>query len=93
MPTILVVDDEPRIRDVVEYALTREGYDVIAASNGEEALKKLDCALVDLIVLPFGTGLGVYALWALLTNEGRRLFEVHGSGGSEGSGGFGSQLS
>jgi hypothetical protein len=27
-------------------------------------------------VLPFGTGLGVYALWALLTNEGRRLFEV-----------------
>ena len=36
----------------------------------------LALALVDLIVLPFGTGLGVYALWALLTNEGRRLFEV-----------------
>lgn len=51
----------------------------------------LALALVDLIVLPFGTGLGVYALWVLLTNEGRRLFEVHGPGGSEGSGGFRSQ--
>ena len=37
----------------------------------------LALALVDLIVLPFGTGLGVYALWVLLTNDGRRLFEVH----------------
>ena len=37
----------------------------------------LALALVDLVVLPFGTGLGVYALWALLTNDGRRLFEVH----------------
>ena len=36
----------------------------------------LALALVDLIVLPFGTALGVYALWALLTNEGRRLFEA-----------------
>jgi len=26
-------------------------------------------------VLPFGTALGAYALWILLTNEGRRLFE------------------
>jgi hypothetical protein len=36
----------------------------------------LALALVDLVVLPFGTALGIYALWALLTNEGRRLFEV-----------------
>lgn len=34
----------------------------------------LALALVDLVVLPFGTALGIYALWALLTNEGRRLF-------------------
>jgi ABC-type xylose transport system permease subunit len=40
----------------------------------------LALALVDLVVLPFGTGLGIYALWALLTNDGRRLFEVHTSG-------------
>jgi hypothetical protein len=39
----------------------------------------LALALVNLVVLPFGTGLGVYALWTLLTNEGRRLFELAGS--------------
>ena len=36
-------------------------------------------ALVDLVVLPFGTALGVYALWVLLTNEGRHMFEVTGA--------------
>jgi hypothetical protein len=35
----------------------------------------LALALVNLLVLPFGTALGVYALWVLLTDEGRRLFE------------------
>ncbi|HVJ22055.1 MAG TPA: response regulator transcription factor [Polyangiaceae bacterium] len=51
MPTILVVDDEPRIRDVVEYALGREGFDVVAANNGEEALDKVRAGGIDLIVL------------------------------------------
>jgi hypothetical protein len=35
----------------------------------------LALALVNLLVLPFGTVLGVYALWILLKDEGRRLFE------------------
>ena len=35
----------------------------------------LALAVVDLLVLPFGTALGAYALWVLLTNDGRRLFE------------------
>jgi len=35
----------------------------------------LGLAVVNLLVFPFGTALGVYALWTLLTNEGRRLFE------------------
>lgn len=35
----------------------------------------LGLAVVDLIVLPFGTALGIYALWVLLADEGRRLFE------------------
>lgn len=39
----------------------------------------LALALADLVVLPFGTALGIYALWTLLTNEGRRLFEIAGS--------------
>ena len=36
----------------------------------------LGLAVVNLLVLPFGTALGAYALWVLLTNEGRRLFEI-----------------
>lgn len=35
----------------------------------------LALALVNLLVLPFGTALGAYALWVLLTDGGRRLFE------------------
>ena len=35
----------------------------------------LALAVVNLLVLPFGTALGVYAMWVLLTDEGRRLFE------------------
>ncbi len=35
----------------------------------------LGLAVVNLLVLPFGTALGGYALWVLLNDEGRRLFE------------------
>jgi hypothetical protein len=38
-------------------------------------LLSLALAVVDLPVLPFGTALGAYAMWVLLTNEGRRLFD------------------
>lgn len=37
----------------------------------------LGLALVNLLILPFGTALGVYALWVLLAEEGRRLFEYN----------------
>lgn len=46
---ILVVDDEPTIRDVVERYLHREGYETIAAADGEEALERAPDA--DLVVL------------------------------------------
>jgi hypothetical protein len=36
----------------------------------------LALAVTNLVVLPFGTALGIYALWVLLTNEGRRMFET-----------------
>ena len=35
----------------------------------------LGLAVVNMLLLPFGTALGAYALWILLTDEGRRLFE------------------
>jgi DNA-binding response OmpR family regulator len=37
-PVVLVVDDEPMVRDVLEQYLTREGFEVLTASNGAEAL-------------------------------------------------------
>ena len=35
----------------------------------------LGLGIVNLLVFPFGTALGAYALWVLLTHEGRHLFE------------------
>ena len=35
----------------------------------------LGLAVANLLLLPFGTALGIYALWVLLTNDGRRLFD------------------
>ena len=37
----------------------------------------LGLAVVNLPILPFGTALGIYALWILLTNAGRHLFDPH----------------
>jgi len=39
----------------------------------------LPLAIVNLLVFPFGTALGAYALWILLANDGRRLFETSAS--------------
>lgn len=49
--TILIVDDEPRIRDFVRMNLELEHYRVIEASNGLEALEKLREYLPDLVIL------------------------------------------
>jgi hypothetical protein len=38
-------------------------------------LMALGLAIGNMILLPFGTALGAYACWALLNEEGRRLFE------------------
>ena len=47
---ILVVDDDPLIRETSALVLVKEGYDVRASSEGFEALVKLRTALPDLII-------------------------------------------
>jgi len=49
--TILVVDDEPDLLHAVRLYLEMEGYQVVTATNGQQALDKLRTKLPDLIVL------------------------------------------
>ncbi|GBE18141.1 MAG TPA: response regulator transcription factor [Euryarchaeota archaeon] len=51
MTKIMVVDDEPDITFIVKETLTREGYDVIVANNGKEALEKIKSEDPDLVLL------------------------------------------
>jgi hypothetical protein len=37
-------------------------------------------AVVDLVLLPFGTGLGIYALWSLLNEQSKPLFDTTQAG-------------
>lgn len=48
---ILVIDDEPELVKAMKIRLESEGYDVIAAYDGEEGLKKTEEETPDLIVL------------------------------------------
>ena len=50
---ILIVDDEPSNRNILSQELTHEGYSVVAASDGREALKKIESSRPDLIILDY----------------------------------------
>jgi CheY-like chemotaxis protein len=47
---ILVVEDDPRVREVLHEALVMAGYDVVATRDGEEALTAYAAATTDLII-------------------------------------------
>jgi two-component system response regulator PilR (NtrC family) len=49
-PKILLVDDEPSIRQLLSYRLRKEGYDVVMAENGHDAIATLEKGGVDLLV-------------------------------------------
>ena len=48
---ILIVDDEPSITEFVSYAMQKEGYLTEVASNGEDALEKIESDHFDLFIL------------------------------------------
>lgn len=49
--TVLIVDDEKEIRELIEIYLKNEGYEVIMASTGLEAIQTINQRRVDLIIL------------------------------------------
>ena len=48
---IMVVDDEPAIRDLIVAVLEDEGYEVVAATNGRRALDLLPSERPDLVIM------------------------------------------
>jgi len=50
---ILIVDDDPDIRDVLKLTLAEENYDVLEAGDGEEALKIITTKAPDLVLLDY----------------------------------------
>lgn len=54
--TVLVVEDDPKIRELIKIYLTKEGYEVSEANNGTEAKKKIEeldpCIVILDLMLP-----------------------------------------
>jgi len=75
---VLVVDDEFEIRDVLSRFLTEEGYEIILASNGEEALELVErenpqVVLLDILMPGIG---GIETCKRLKDNEKTRFIPV-----------------
>jgi DNA-binding response OmpR family regulator len=51
---ILVVDDEPQIRDLLSVYLVRQGFDVLTAASSQETLEVLAKQPIDMVVLDIG---------------------------------------
>lgn len=51
MTTILLVEDEAAYRDTLTFKLSRDGYDVVAVGNGQEAVDRFERARPDLVLL------------------------------------------
>jgi putative two-component system response regulator len=75
---ILVVDDDPRVRDILTRFLEREGYVTIPASSGEEALERVAAYPPDLVLLDVQLpGIdGFTVCHALKENEATALIPV-----------------
>lgn len=49
--TILIVEDEPAVVDLLKFLLEKDGYAITVAGDGEEALKQVTATRPDLILL------------------------------------------
>jgi two-component system, OmpR family, response regulator len=51
MSTILIVDDDPHLRELARVFLRREGFTIVEAADGVEALAKLETLKADMVIL------------------------------------------
>lgn len=67
---ILIADDEPDILEIIQFNLQAEGYEVVTAKNGDQAIEKAKLVLPDLIILdimmPGKTGIEACKLLRML---------------------------
>ena len=61
--TVLVVEDDPTIADIVKFTLEREGYSVLTAADARGAMTLVDACVPDMTILeislPDGTGIDI----------------------------------
>ena len=50
MKKILIVDDEKPISDIIKFNMTKEGYEVVTAFNGREAIELFEAEKPDIII-------------------------------------------
>lgn len=50
MTTVLIVDDSTTVREMVSEQLRRDGYSVVEATDGEDAIEKIKANIPDLVV-------------------------------------------
>ena len=85
-PLVLVVDDEQVVRDILQRHLSAQGYEVLLAESGEQALQQVRSVQVGLILLDLqmpGMG-GLECLKALLAADpSLRVIMLTGVGDDE----------
>src|ERR687893_35549 len=70
-PRILLVDDEPPIQTLLSYPLQKDGYDVVTAADGREALERSRMAPADREQQPLERG-------ALRIDRAKRVVSLEG---------------
>src|SRR6202012_2598580 len=70
--TILVVDDESDLREMLTRSFSREGHRVIAVADGVEAIERAGAESPDIILLDVALGLGPDGYEVCRTLRGRR---------------------
>ncbi len=50
-PTLVIIEDEPELLEILHYNLSREGFEVLTASDGHDGLQQVQACLPDLVIL------------------------------------------